>query len=728
MLHKLLPLLLLSPWGLSAQVIHEVTPLELGINTEDYSPIPIDGGFVMSSVREATGMVDMKDARTGKPLADLYFVPLTNGVTGSPVLYSAQLTTMVNEGPAAFTGNGLEICYTRNLVVPKKLTNHRATNGQLGLFFSEHIGDIWQEPVAFEHNSPKHALMHPTFSPDGNTLYFTSDMAGGQGGLDLYSSQRMAGGWSEPENLGPVVNGPENEAFPRMQHNGVLYFSSDRTGGLGKLDIYETRSQDGAWAAPLALPAPINSPANDVGYTLQADGHNAIMSSDRTGVDRILLVHRTIEKFRDCVEQRKDNFCFAFKGRKHAATDNLPLEHVWDMGDGTLVKGISVTHCYDQPGVYEVRSLLLDKKSGSTFYVISTRELEVERIAQAFVAAPDTVRTGRQLALDPSLSHLPAISIAEHNWDLGDGNTKRSPRVIHQYRTAGTYEVKLDILSVPDADGNITSHCSTKKIIVIDKYREHEDGSVVAVYQDAFGDTHSFEYHELPFDDLSMSFAENADVLFSVTLFASEERVSLEDPRFMEIRKHYQVVERFDPVRNVYTYSVGETKDLEELYAIFQKVKELEFLDAEVFALEVETLIDMSQLDLTSLEELNHAKLRTSSIHFEFNSASLMHGSEDVLVQVLDLLRHHPQLHLVIEAHTDDIGTEKANLDLSQQRAASVVEYLKGHGVVSNRLIAIGHGENQPIASNKNEAGRSQNRRVEFRMVVKDDIGAVGRN
>jgi len=211
---------------------------------------------------------------------------------------------------------------------------------------------------------------------------------------------------------------------------------------------------------------------------------------------------------------------------------------------------------------------------------------------------------------------------------------------------------------------------------------------------------------------------ELADATFSVELFASKQRMSLDDPRFVEIKKHYRVMERFDPVRAVYTYSVGETKDMEELYVVFKKVKELQFMDAEVHQLQIEKLMDLSALDFASLQELNHAKLRTNAIHFEYKSAELGPGSDLILEQLIGLLRQHPEVKLVIEAHTDDIGSRSYNIDLSQQRAQSVQNYLESHGISADRLVPVGHGKNQPIASNKTEDGRSQNRRVEFRMTV----------
>ena len=304
---------------------------------------------------------------------------------------------------------------------------------------------------------------------------------------------------------------------------------------------------------------------------------------------------------------------------------------------------------------------------------------------------------------------------------MGDGELLRGNKIQHTFQNAGTYEVKLDVLGVPDAEGIIHNRCNTRTIVVIDRFHDHEDQSVVATYQDAFGKTHSFEYQELPFDQLDISTDEIADATFSVELFATKDRVSLDDPRFTEIKKLYRVVERFDRERSVYTYSVGETKDLEELYKVFQKVKELQFMDAEVFRLQEEKLLDMSKLDFASLQELDHAKLRTNAIHFEFKSADLGDGSAEALEQVLGLMRQHPEVQLVIEAHTDDVGSRAYNIDLSQERALTVQRYLEEHGVQADRLIPIGHGKNQPIASNKTDEGRSQNRRVEFRMTVHSD-------
>jgi outer membrane protein OmpA-like peptidoglycan-associated protein len=309
---------------------------------------------------------------------------------------------------------------------------------------------------------------------------------------------------------------------------------------------------------------------------------------------------------------------------------------------------------------------------------------------------------------------------------MGDGSLKRGSRIQHQYKVPGVYTVKLDIIGSPDGIGNIDHRCNYRTIVVIDRFRDHEDMSVVATYQDAFGKTHMFEYQELPFDSFALNGTELDDAILSVVLFTSKERISLDDARFTEVRKHYRIIERFDPLSGSYSYSVGETKNIEELYQVYRKVKELQFLDAEVFALRTEQLMDLSQLDLATLEDLNHSRLRTSAIHFAYKSAVIEPGSESILDQIANTLRQYPELQLVIEAHTDDVGSRAYNMDLSQSRAMSVLDHLFEAGIAPERMTPIGHGKNQPIASNRTEQGRALNRRVEFRLVVKDAPAGSG--
>jgi len=85
----------------------------------------------------------------------------------------------------------------------------------------------------------------------------------------------------------------------------------------------------------------------------------------------------------------------------------------------------------------------------------------------------------------------------------------------------------------------------------------------------------------------------------------------------------------------------------------------------------------------------------------------------------VELLKNNPGIRLEISGHTDNVGSYRANLKLSEARAKSVVDYLVGQGIDKKRLEYKGYSFNEPIADNNTEEGRSQNRRVEFKIIGK---------
>jgi OOP family OmpA-OmpF porin len=104
-------------------------------------------------------------------------------------------------------------------------------------------------------------------------------------------------------------------------------------------------------------------------------------------------------------------------------------------------------------------------------------------------------------------------------------------------------------------------------------------------------------------------------------------------------------------------------------------------------------------------------------VHFQTAKWAILPDSYALLDQVVQVLRDYPKMRVSVEGHTDSVGGELANMKLSQARAESVRSYLVGKGVQADRLEAVGFGTTKPIASNKTDKGRSQNRRTEFRII-----------
>jgi outer membrane protein OmpA-like peptidoglycan-associated protein len=110
----------------------------------------------------------------------------------------------------------------------------------------------------------------------------------------------------------------------------------------------------------------------------------------------------------------------------------------------------------------------------------------------------------------------------------------------------------------------------------------------------------------------------------------------------------------------------------------------------------------------------NDGRVTVYGINFDFNSATLRPESSVVLEQVAGLLRDKPELVISIEGHTDDVGGDAYNASLSGKRANAVRDWLVAAGIDGARLEAVGKGAGSPVASNGNDVGRAQNRRVEL--------------
>jgi outer membrane protein OmpA-like peptidoglycan-associated protein len=113
-----------------------------------------------------------------------------------------------------------------------------------------------------------------------------------------------------------------------------------------------------------------------------------------------------------------------------------------------------------------------------------------------------------------------------------------------------------------------------------------------------------------------------------------------------------------------------------------------------------------------------------NDVLFDFDKYTLKPGAREKLAKVSGILLAYPGLKVQLEGHTDSIGTDEYNLKLSEQRADAVRDYLTSQGVPADCLSAVGLGKADPVATNDNDAGRQQNRRVE--MVVSGEPIGIG--
>jgi len=142
---------------------------------------------------------------------------------------------------------------------------------------------------------------------------------------------------------------------------------------------------------------------------------------------------------------------------------------------------------------------------------------------------------------------------------------------------------------------------------------------------------------------------------------------------------------------------------------------------SEVFNVQLPTKMDFSGLSIYNgniYDNITGEPFQLGELTFDRNSAVLNPAAKKVLEQLAQLLIAKPKIILEIGAHTDDLGNDEVNLQLSQQRAESVVAYLLDAGVPSRQLRPKGYGESSPKVPNNSEKNRKKNRRVEFRLIA----------
>ena len=165
-------------------------------------------------------------------------------------------------------------------------TRKDQTEGHEKIYVSDYTGGrngkgTWSEATQpLDFCTGNFVYTHPALSGDGNMMIFASDRDGSSGGLDLFITRKDGDKWSTPENLGKLINTKSNELYPFLDNLNNLYFSSDGHPGYGGYDIFVSKFNGKRWEEPVNLTKLINSPDNDVAFTLnRLNGKTGFYSS-----------------------------------------------------------------------------------------------------------------------------------------------------------------------------------------------------------------------------------------------------------------------------------------------------------------------------------------------------------------------------------------------------------------------------------------------------------------
>ncbi|HEY5826310.1 MAG TPA: hypothetical protein VIT44_18195, partial [Cyclobacteriaceae bacterium] len=247
------------------------------INTPfaEYAPAYLNSELYFASSRSNAKIYEA----SGTPFTDLYKAE-TKGANVD-VNTVAPLSDLINapninEGGITFSPDG------KTMVYAKGNSGKRKGSNDVDLYLSRFRNGQWGQPILVNINQPDSWESTPAFSPDGRTIYFSSNRKGGYGGLDIYTAQMDSRGrFGRVKNLGAEINTAGDELFPYVSENGKLYLSSDGHPGYGMLDIFVVNRVNGKTVVE-NLGQPVNSTADDFGmYLFKAD--RGFLTSNREG-------------------------------------------------------------------------------------------------------------------------------------------------------------------------------------------------------------------------------------------------------------------------------------------------------------------------------------------------------------------------------------------------------------------------------------------------------------
>ncbi len=646
-------LALLANWaGANAQTMPATQPPvtvdlrnEAAVNTEglDFSPTFYEDGIVFISTNTA-GLKKKTDDRLKLPAMSI--LRSRRGADGNllpPEPFAAELSSLYHEGPVCFDRTTETIFFSRNALINGKVKLAKDATQKMRLYWSKREGSTWSPPQPLPFNNNEFDDCHPAISIDGDKLFFSSNRPGGFGGMDLYVSYRIGDTWSEPVNLGANINTRGDEVFPFIHADNTLYFASNGLpGGKGKLDLYYV-VQDGAnWTQPINLGEPFNTGGDDFGLIVDLNKINGYFSTDgrqsKGGKgDDIYSFH---------VENGNlDDYLLQNQRVPNRALDVTVT--VVDKVTGTPIEGVEVRMLN-----YDASTVIGRDERGN---LITVQKVDGKEIITAL--PPDkgingSTNAGGRFSAEVKPGNYVIIAAKE------------------MYQTR---QVRLPI-----------SKAGNELTIAL----ERSDNS-----------------NKVRWNASVFNYVTNAP-LAGATLVLTNRTTQAKD--------------------TVVTDANGQVdyyldKNTKYKIDMFQSGRLLGSSEINTAAWSLPNQIMMQNFSVAPL--LPGTVIELPNIYYNFNDATLRPDARKDLDLVVSLLKQQPTITIEIASHTDCRGSSKYNEELSQRRANGVVEYLVQNGIHRDRLRPVGYGESQPRNHCHDgvpctEAEHARNRRTEIRILT----------
>ena len=605
-----------------------VTNLGQGLNSEfdEHSPVFTADESTLIFTTKRKGSTGDKTTEDGQYFEDIYLSQRKSDTSWSePVSISQNINTSGHEASIGLSVDGQELFIYKD---ESNMVNEKDGN----IYYSKIDGDIWRTPVKLGPTiNTKYNENHASISADGMELYFTSDRPGGFGGMDIYISKKLPNGnWGEAQNLGPAINTAEDEIGPFIHPDGVtVFFSSKAHKCMGGFDIFfSSKNEEGEWDEPTNIGYPINTPSDDVFYMPTPDGRRAYYASHKSGGIG-----------------RNDIYLITLPESEEKSL--TVMSGLITLADGTPPENVTIT-VTDIDTKEIIGTYTPNAKTGKYLFILKPgKNYNVTIDAGNFLPFTENlyVKDGTAYQQIQRAIKLDPIILGQINKDY------------YFHFSAGSTELN---------EKEANSLTSIAKIL---KFAEQYNAEII-----------------LPKDNTDKNLNDiRAEILNQnlLDLNTAEEKIKiLKTPSGgMETLRLFIVTEKKD-VLAVTTNTNNETQE-----------------------------------DQNSLLTANNGdKIEISPVFYDFDKSTAKAYKEN-LDKLAAWLTANENAVIEIIGNTDNQGSNKYNNKLSKRRADFVKRQLIAKGVKEKSLKTKGQGESQPVAVNLNPASRKFNRRVEFKII-----------
>jgi len=255
--------------------------------------------------------------------------------------FKDEKNTKYHNSDVVFTNDFSTVYFTRNNYTNKLHKEESTGIGHLSLFKADVAEDgKWSNITALPFNNTDYSTGHPALSSDNKHLYFVSDMPGTAGKTDLYVVDILDdNSFGTPKNL-KSINTSGREMFPFVSKENILYFSSDGRKGMGGLDLYASKLENGELTDPVHLVSPLNSKDDDFALIFNSDKKNGYFSSNRKGGKGDDDIYSFVEDEPIVFECKQDLIAKVFDSKTKEAIAGAML---YIFHDGKMVDEVKLT-------------------------------------------------------------------------------------------------------------------------------------------------------------------------------------------------------------------------------------------------------------------------------------------------------------------------------------------------------------------------------------------------